>query len=246
MYSAFHNNLLQIERCGKKFFPPQSSLCRTLISLTRPSNKLHPSVPNYKGPSNKFYPDAHTYKRPWNFRDYPTGAVEEELITCEKSVYMERSDQLEFMYISQNYRKKQFYYLQDGFTLTQKQWGFYNLQKSKIPFYFSMFLQSGIFHELHKLKLLQDQLKRRSMTSEIIRRTHKPKVLNLKSSMQTVFILFAAMTLLAKIAFVSEFVYSACNRNNFMRLKRKLAEIGYGAKFPFHKTYKLGRRKLCK
>jgi len=62
-----------------------------------------------------------------------------------------------------------------------------------------MILQSGIFHEMHKFKLLRDQLERRPLTSEIMKRTHKPEVFDMSTSVQTVFILFAAMTLLAKL-----------------------------------------------
>jgi len=195
-------------------------------------------------PSNRYYPAEHTYKRPWNSSEYPTGAVEEELVSCQKSVYMEQSDQLEFKYISENYKKKRFYYLQGKFPSIQRRWGFYNLQKSKIPFYFSMFLQSGIFHELHKLNLLGDHLKRRKMTSEIIKRTHKREVLDMNSSVQTVFILFSAMTLLAMLAFVAEFGYSGCNKYNILFLRNKLTKLVFGAKFACHAVYKIGYSKI--
>jgi len=218
IFTAFYDNLLQIERCSDKtFFAPQSSMCRTLISLMRPSNR--------------YYPAEHAYKRSWNSSKYPTGAVEEELVKCQKSVYVERSDQLELKYMSENYKKKRFYYLQERFDSTQKKWSFYNLQKSKLPFYFSMFLQSGIFHELHRMKLLRDHYNRQSMTSEINKRTYKPEILDLTSSVQTVFILFAAMALLAKVVFVAEFCYSNCN---ILFLKRELVKVTLGAKFAYH------------
>jgi len=211
IYSAFYDGVLQIVRCYTKHFPQNSTFCQTLIRLMRPSNK--------------FYPQEHTYKRHWNYSEYPKGAVEEELINCQKSVYMEKSDQLEYHYMSENYRKKRFYYLQDRFDSTPKNWGFYNLQKSKLPFYFSILIHSGIFHELHKLKLFKDHHKRRSMTSEIIERTSNREVLDLNSSVQTVFILFATMTLLAKLAFVVEFCYSACNKESIFLWRIKLAKL---------------------
>jgi len=220
MYSAFKDYFLHVFHCHYNFNPPDSSFCRSFNYLM--------------SPSNKYYPAEHTYKRQWNSSDYPRGAVEEELINCKKLVYMERSDQLEFKYMSENYKKKRFYYLPEKLPTVVNRWGFYNLQKSKIPFYFSMFLQSGIFHELHKLKLLRDHLKRRPMTSEIIKRTHNPEVLNMNSSIQTVFILFSAMILLAKLALVAEFVYSACNNYNILRLRTKLTKLACGAKFACH------------
>jgi len=229
IYSSYYNNLIQLNFCYWRTIPSNSTMCRTLIKLMK--------LPN------KFYLDSQTYKRPWKSRDFPTGAVEEELIKCQKSVYAEQSNQLEFHYMSENYKKKRFYYLQESFASTQKKWGFYNLQNSKLPFYFSMFLQSGIFHELHKLKLLRDHHKRRSMTSEIIKRTHKPEILDLSSSVQTVFILFAAMSLLAKLAFVAEFCYSACNKKNFFLLKTELLKVAEGAKYAYHTFYKIGNFK---
>jgi len=216
IYRFFFNILLQIRPCFSKNVRRRSLMYRTFSSLIKPTNK--------------FYLDANNFKRPWNYRNYPTGAVEEELVKCQKSVYAEESDQLEFKYMSGNYRMKRFYYLQDSFSFVPKQWGFYNLQKSKLPFYFSMFLQSGIFHELHKLKLLGDQLKRRSMTSEIIKRSHKPEVLDLTSSVQTVFILYAAMVLLAKISFVAESCYFMYKNYSIALLKMKLSKFANDCK----------------
>jgi len=230
IYSAFKDYFLHIFHCHYNFHPPDSSFCRSFNYLM--------------SPSNRYYPAGHTYKRPWNSSDYPTGAVEEELINCKKLVYMERSDQLEFKYMSENYRKKRFYYLEDKLPTVVNNWGFYYMQKSKVPFYFSMFLQSGIFHELHKIKLWRDHLKRRSMTSEIIERTHKPDVLDMSSSVQTVFILFAAMTLLAKLSFVAELGYSACNKYNILFLKNKLRKLAFGAKFACYTLYQIVNSKL--
>jgi len=234
IYKGFHDNLLQIRWCDEGYFPTESLLCRTLIRLT--------------SLSNKHYPAGHTKRPPWKSRDYLTGTVEEELINCQKSVYMERSNQMEFKYKSENYRKKRFYYLTEKFPSIPSKWGFYNLQKSKVPFYFSMFLQSGIFHAMHKFKLLRNQLKRRPITSEIIKRTNKPAVLDMSSSVQTVFILFAAMTLLSKLAFLLELVHSACNKNNMILFKRKVAEIAFGSTVCCHVLYKQRhfKVKLCK
>jgi len=195
IYRVFFNNLLQIKECHYGNVPLNSSFSRTLIKLM---DLFY-----------KYYPSAHDYKRPWNSSDYPRGAVEEELILCQKSAYLVESNQLEFKYMSDNYKKKRFYYLRDGFTAKRSVWEFRNLQKSRLPFYFSMFLQSGVYHQLHKLKLFKDHLKRRYVTTEIIKRTDKREALDMKSSIQTIFILFLAISLLAKIMFVAEHCYSA-------------------------------------
>jgi len=81
--------------------------------------------------------------------------------------------------------------LQRSFKVTSGHniWGFLNLQKSRLPIYFSMVLQSGVYHQLHKLKLLKDHQQRRYVTTDIIKRTQKPVVLDMNSSVQTIFIL---------------------------------------------------------
>jgi len=225
IFSIFYDSLHLTMHCSPSGFQRNFLFCRPFMGLMKPLNK--------------FYPDAHTYKRPWNYSNYPLGAVEEELINCQKSVYVEQSDQLEFQYMSENYPKKRFYYLQDTFALTEKKWSFHNLEKSKIPFYFSMFLQSGIFHELHKLKVSRYHLKRRSMTSEIIKRTQKVEVFDMTSSVQTVFILFAAMSLIAKLAFVVEFCYSASNKHNILLFMKELAKVPLGAIVFYHTLNKI-------
>jgi len=126
IYSFYHNSLLQIQMCTADIFRLQSSLCLTSLGLM----KL----------TNKYYPDTHNFKLPWNYSNYPTGAVEEELVKCQKSVYAEQSNQLEFKYMSESYRMKRFYYLEDRFASMKQKWSFFNLQKSKLPFYFNMFL----------------------------------------------------------------------------------------------------------
>jgi len=195
LYTIPYENLMQIMNCDFGSIAPDSSFCQTLAKL------MHRS--------NKYYPSGHTYKRPWKPSDYPRGAVEEKLTQCQKSVFLEPSNQLEFKYMSENYRKNSFYYLQDGFESKQFVWPFFNLQKSRLPFYFSLVLQSGVWHDLHKLKLLREHQRRRNVTLEIIKRTEKPEVLDLHSSVQTIFILIAAIALVAKTVFVAEVCFSA-------------------------------------
>jgi len=154
IYSMFYINWLEIRRCHR-----HSLFCLTFSKLL--------------DPSHKYYPSAHKYNRPWNSSDYARGAVEEELIQCQKSVYLEQSNQLEFKYISENYKKKRFYYLKESFETKWSVWEFRHLQNSRLPFYFSLILQSGVYHEIHKLKQLRDHLKRRYVTTEIINRTEK-------------------------------------------------------------------------
>jgi len=189
IYSMTCNNLIQMFDCYAEEIQ-NHSVCRYVV--------------NIMSPSNKHYPSGHLYKRPWKSINYLRGAVEEELTQCHKSVYLEQSNQLEFKYMSENYKKKRFYYLQDGYKSRLSVWSFNNLQKSRIHLLFWMFLQSGIFHHLHRMQLLIDHQKRRAVTSEIIKRTEIPQALDMSSSVQTIFILFASMILIAKLAFAAE------------------------------------------
>jgi len=160
------------------------------------------------GPANKHYPSPHLYRRPWNYSDYLRGTVEEELIQCKKSVYLEKNNQLEFQYMSENYPKKGFYYLKYGrYPSKVSAWGFHNLHKSRVPVLFSLYLQCGIYHELHKLNLLEDQLKRKSITTEIFQRNNERIILDMTSSVQTIFIVFCGMVILATLTLAFECRY---------------------------------------
>jgi len=167
-YSVASETLDQVEICSRSDYKAQTSgFCRTFQRFMSPSNSHNPSV--------------HSYKRPWKSSDYPCGAVEEELILCGKSVFLDKNNQLEFQYMMENYKNKQFYYFQGGYLLKNTIWSFLNLQKSRLPFYFSMILQTGVYHQLYKIQLLKDHLKRRYVTAEIIHRTQKPEVLDMTS-----------------------------------------------------------------
>jgi len=41
--------------------------------------------------SNKYYPAAHSHKRVWKASEYARGAVKEELIQFQKSIYLEEA-----------------------------------------------------------------------------------------------------------------------------------------------------------
>jgi len=210
IYNIGFSYLLQAFNCWINELPRHSSLCHSLTNLLNPSYN--------------HYPPDHSYKRPWKPNDYARGAVEEELVQCQKSVYLERSNQLEFKYMSENYKQKRFYYLKEGYSFKTYVWGFHNLQKSRLPFYFSLFLQSGVYHQLHKIQLFKDHQKRKYVTTEIIKRTEKPLVLDMKSSVQTIFILFLAMSCFAKLVYAAEHFYSAFPKclSNMKQLKCKI------------------------
>jgi len=160
------------------------------------------------GRSNKYYPSPHLYRRQWISSEYARGAVEEELVQSKKSVYLEKSNQLEFKYMSESYPKNKFYYLKDGYRSKVSVWGFHNHHKSRVPFIFSLFLQSEIYHQRHKINLHRDHLKRRTVTNEILERNQLQNILDITSSIQTVFILFCGMILVAVFALSVEYSYS--------------------------------------
>jgi len=197
IYSVAVNNLLQIVEC----------------IYARWENSTYSSVlRNLMRRSNKYYPAAHSFKRPWNASEYARGAVEEELAQCKKSVYLEKSNQLEFKCMSDHYQKHKFYYLKEGYASKVSVWGFHHLEKSRVPYVFNLFLQSGIYHQRHKIHLHKDHLKRRSVTAEIHKRTKEEIVLDMTSSIQTVFILFCGIILVAKCVVSLEYLYDVYPR----------------------------------
>jgi len=90
VYTLGYEYLLQVPDCVEirfsRFVLKKSPFCHKLSNLMSPFNKHVPS--------------EHLYKRPWKPSEYLKGAIEEELIQCQKSVYLEQSNQLEFKYTS--------------------------------------------------------------------------------------------------------------------------------------------------
>jgi len=74
--------------------------------------------------------------------------------------------------------------LEEGYSFKNSAWSFHNLQKSKIAFApFPL-----------KLELLKGRQKRNFVAKAIIQRTHKPEVVDIKSYVQTIFILLVGMS----------------------------------------------------
>jgi len=205
IYSVAVDNILQLFGC-EEVSMEKSTYCSVLTNLM--------------GRSNKYYPAAHSFQRQWNASEYARGAVEEELAQCKKSVYLEKSNQLEFKYMSDKYPKHKFYYLKKGYASKVSVWGFYHFEKSRVPQVFSLFLQSGIYHQRHKIHLHRDHLKRRSVTSEIHKRSKNEFVLDMTASIQTLFILFCGMILVATCALSLEYLY-----NVFPRLMGQIVSV---------------------
>jgi len=98
--------------------------------------------------------------------------------------------------------------LKEGYDSKPTVIGFHNMyNKSPVPFLFSEFVQSGIYHQRQMLSLVREQLKRKSLTTEILKRTHKKEFLDMNFSIQTVFIVYGAMICLAYLGFAAEKCY---------------------------------------
>jgi len=106
--------------------------------------------------------------------------------------------------MSDNYPKSEFDYLEDEYKSQPSSCGFHNMYNSRSPFLFKMFFQSGIYHQRYRMQLFKDHLNRKHMTSEILLRNSKRQILDLTSSIQTAFILYCAMTMVAIFGMVLE------------------------------------------
>jgi len=191
-YRAAHESLVQIWFCYKLKLPNLE--CKLPLRIMSPRNKHFPSVPGSELLRNS--------------TNYARSAIEEELVQCKKSIYLESSKQFEFKYMADNYPKKKFYYLKDGFRSTPHLWGFRSMSKSKIPGIFQSFLQSGIYYELHKIQIFKENLRRKAVTVDILERHTKPNLLDMSSSIQTVFILFCVNICLANTVLLAEIWYT--------------------------------------
>jgi len=182
LYNMAFDSIDRIRRC-KVHGNMDTYLCKTLLKIM--------SV------ANKHFITGHKFRRNWTSNNYLLGSVEEELVQCRKSVYIERSDQLEFQYISQRYPKRKFYYFENDLASRVNVWRFLAMRRSRILPLFTLVLQSGVCSHLHKMQTLRGQLNRREITRETIKNQIQPFVFNLNSSVQTVFIVFCSMVLLA-------------------------------------------------
>jgi hypothetical protein len=145
---------------------------------------------------------------------YMDSAIEKELITCDKSIFLADSNEIrtELHYLKRNYPEIKFYVSND--TMEQgvkrkKVWTFENPGTFLVPYYLKALLQAGIRDAVLSIQAHKTYLQRREGTKLIKEAVISPTV-DMEGPTQTIFIILAAITSLAGLQFVFELLY--CNR----------------------------------
>jgi len=187
--------------------------------------------------SNPNYIARHPFKRPWPSQKYVKFAVEEELIQCKKSLYLEKNTESEFQYLSQIYPEKGFYYLKGDIPEKRSGWTFTNLEYSRIPALFAKYIESGIYVQMHFNQVFKENLKRKQYSRQIKAMYEKRTLLDMNSSVQTVFILLSALLSLSLVFFAAEYYLYFRVRLNY-RVVVVVAQVARKICFCIHSCIK--------
>jgi len=160
-----------------------SHFCSVVLTLLSPYNRVYAKHPKVK--------------RSWEKEVYARAAVEDEMIQCRKSVYLEISDEKQFDYLTGNYPKLGFYYLKDKIDPPSLGWTFAVLENTNLIKTFKRFIQSGVYVYLHKKLRLLKSLRQRMVTLEIQGFHKKEVTVGMTSSIQTIFILHSILIVLS-------------------------------------------------
>jgi len=175
-------------------------------------------------PVNRHYPIKPLFKIPKDL-PYTKTEIENELIQCGKSAYLEVLSEGEFKYLSENYPEKRFYYLKD---LIPSWWVGYQLERlenSKTYIVLKLALDSGGFVHFIKNNLILQRL--RTSTKLIKNHAKVSFIMNMESQIQTVFVLAFSMLLGATGAFLVEYKLGVVRiRHYLMKIEKCKEYIG--------------------
>jgi hypothetical protein len=154
--------------------------------------------------------------------------IEEELVDCKRSAYVGYKTDISFEleYLRSNYRRQQWQKGEEDIFPQVQSWGFRRHGNSKVPYYLTMIIESGIYRRLEEYSRIGEYLKRRNITRIISCETKSDRIvrpLGISGSIQTVFIICSIMLPVAFINLSGEGLSSEENRQllflNFMYFK---------------------------
>jgi len=208
-YSVVLQFFTEIYDCNQNKFL-HLPYCSYRVGVLMPVNRHYPLRPSLSIPIDNFYAKT---------------AIENELIQCGKSAYMERKGEGEFKYLSANYPQKSFYYLKDSI---DGLWVGFNLERmtnSETYKVMVRLLESGYLMRMIFLQTDRD-LPRRINATNLIKKHDRTFVMNMESQINTVFILAFAMLLVATMAFVSENQLVARISDHWIKVKHSIECCG--------------------
>jgi hypothetical protein len=170
-------------------------------------------VTEFFSPRYRPYPKNPEFKYSNNreIQHFMYAAIEKELISCEKSIFLADSNELrtELAYLKQNYPQIKFYVGNETMELGLKRklvWNFENQGSSRVPYYLKLLLQAGIRDAVLSIQSHRKYVQRRIGT-QLIQMEISPTLVDMKGPTQTIFIILAAITSLAALLFQLELMY---------------------------------------
>jgi hypothetical protein len=146
--------------------------------------------------------------------------IEAELVDCGKSAFVgeESVVSAEFDYLKNNYERRPFHRGSVGYAGIFSGWAFQQPGHSPMPRVFRQILEGGIMGLLVKYNRMTRYFQRKEGTSRILRgkliKLSSVKALGLDGSIQTIFILWAALQATNIVAFTAEICIKAFNQNS--------------------------------
>jgi hypothetical protein len=162
---------------------------------------------------NRHYPKKPLFPSPVDesIPQYSAAAIEKELVSCGRSVYMGDLHELtyELSYLRVNYPMKGFYLSTSSFEVDGSKpviWNFRNPGKSKVPHYFRLLRESGIPGFISGIRRHGIFLQRRIGTRFVKESMPNVTSLGISGSIQTIFMILIALLSMATTVFFFEFV----------------------------------------
>jgi hypothetical protein len=199
-YKVFEQFLLdafQLDSRSKRFTPKYEYWLSKLMSI---KHRHYPSNPEF--PNSKIGLIKH----------FMAAATEKEVVACGRSIFVAELNELqaELLYLQRNYPDRTFYVGNDTIEKgTQRKlvWEYTNNGDPKLAEYFRILLQAGIRTHVSNILNHKLYLERRIGTA-IIKEMETPGGgMDMNGSIQTIFIISAAILLLASSVFLIEFIH---------------------------------------
>jgi hypothetical protein len=196
-FEALNKELFNYDRFGK-----DNDYLLRLKAFFLPRNRYHPKLPPF--PSSNVGTSIPLYL---------SAAIENELATCTKSIFIGDSKDLqsELLYLQNSYPRKGFYMSNDTFERRSSRpviWMFRNSAQSKAQRYLRLLIEAGMRNGILSLKSHKFYVMR-SIGTKIIKETESTnESMGITGSIQTIFFILLANLSAATLVFMLEMMYS--------------------------------------
>jgi hypothetical protein len=197
MYSGFSQ--LEYELYKFRYHNANELYYQRVVSYFSMKTRHYPKEPLFSSPADESIPQ------------YLAAAIEKELVSCGRSVYMGDLHELmyELSYLRVNYPMKFFYLSTSIFEVDGSKpviWNFRNPGNSKVPYYFRLLRESGIPGFISDIRRHKFFLQRRIGTRFVKESMPNVTSLGISGSIQTIFMTLIALLSMATTVFFFEIV----------------------------------------